>query len=60
MNYIKLYEVVKRVSSKTSKTEWLVRKCMKPPFLGTYKVFKSKKEAEQVCLADNNAFNGVI
>lgn len=60
MNYIKLYEVVKRVSSKTSKTEWLVRKRMKPPFLGTYKVFKSKKEAEQVCLADNNAFNGVI
>lgn len=60
MNYIKLYEVVKRVSSETSKPEWLVRKRMKPPFLGTYKVFKSKKEAEQVCLADNNAFNGVI
>ena len=56
MSYVLIYECVRKVN-RFDEPEWHVRRRMKPPFFGSYEVFKRKKEALSRNKFLNDKFN---
>ena len=58
MSYVLIYECVRKVN-RFDEPEWHVRRRMKPPFFGSYEIFKRKKDALTRTKLLNDQFNKV-